>query len=78
MYFHPTDKAKAVLRDWHQVCVEGGSNNQPAWNKVRPLPAVHLTMHAPALPQLPVLCLVTQAATLHKVQEHCRAKPPSA
>ena len=34
MYFSPTDKAKAVLRDWHQVCVEGGSNNQPAWNKV--------------------------------------------
>ena len=43
MYFNPTEKAKAVLRDWHQVCVEGGSN-QPAWNKVRPpsQPTLHV------------------------------------
>ena len=34
MYFAPSEKAKAVLNDWHQTCVEAGSNNQPAWNKV--------------------------------------------
>lgn len=34
MYFNPTFKAKAVLKEWHQVCVDAGSNNQPAWNKV--------------------------------------------
>ena len=34
MYFRPSEKAKAVLNDWHQTCVEAGSNNQPAWNKV--------------------------------------------
>ena len=36
MYFKPTDMAKAVLKEWHQVCVDAGSNNQPAWNKVCP------------------------------------------
>jgi hypothetical protein len=36
MYFQPTDKAKAVLKEWHQVCVDVGSNNQPAWNRVCP------------------------------------------
>lgn len=36
MYFKPTDKAKAVLKEWHQVCADAGSNNQPAWNKVCP------------------------------------------
>ena len=34
MYFAPSEKSKAVLTDWHQTCVEAGSNNQPAWNKV--------------------------------------------
>lgn len=34
MRFNPTEKAKAVLRDWHQVCQDDESNAQPAWNKV--------------------------------------------
>ena len=34
MYFAPSEKSKAVLNEWHQTCVEAGSNNQPAWNKV--------------------------------------------
>ena len=34
MYFAPSEKSKAILNDWHQTCVEAGSNNQPAWNKV--------------------------------------------
>ena len=35
MRFNPTEKAKALLRDWHQMCQDDESNAQPAWNKVR-------------------------------------------
>lgn len=47
MRFNPTEKAKGLLRDWHQVCQDEESNAQPAWNKVsrlcsRPFPATGL------------------------------------
>lgn len=35
MLFNPTEKAKGLLRDWHQICQDQESNAQPAWNKVR-------------------------------------------
>ena len=38
MRFNPTEKAKGLLRDWHQMCQDDESNAQPAWNKVRPPP----------------------------------------
>ncbi|CAL5224088.1 g6714 [Coccomyxa viridis] len=34
MRFNPTEKAKGLLRDWHQVCQDEESNAQPAWNKL--------------------------------------------
>ena len=34
MRFNPTEKAKGLLRDWHQMCQDEESNAQPAWNKV--------------------------------------------
>ncbi|CAK0732131.1 hypothetical protein CVIRNUC_000089 [Coccomyxa viridis] len=34
MRFNPTEKAKALLRDWHQMCQDDESNAQPAWNKL--------------------------------------------
>ena len=37
MRFNPTDKAKDLLRDWHQVYQYEESNAQPAWNKVSPV-----------------------------------------
>lgn len=35
MRFNPTEKAKGLLRDWHQICQDKESNAQPAWNKAR-------------------------------------------
>ncbi|CAL5224029.1 g6649 [Coccomyxa viridis] len=34
MYFTPTDMVKSVLEEWHRVCMEDGSNDQTAWNKI--------------------------------------------
>ena len=32
MYLNPTDKAKALMRAWHDTCQEQRFLNQPAWN----------------------------------------------
>ena len=44
MRFNPTEKAKALLRDWHQMCQDDESNAQPAWNKVRLMPGPVMTL----------------------------------
>ena len=53
MRFNPTEKAKALLRDWHQMCQDDESNAQPAWNKVRLPPGLLMQgfLCAEALPQ---------------------------
>jgi hypothetical protein len=35
MYLNPTDKARALMRAWHDTCQEQKFLNQPAWNEVR-------------------------------------------
>ena len=53
MRFNPTEKAKGLLRDWHQICQDEESNAQPAWNKVRHIPEQWMHGATPKLVQTP-------------------------